>query len=125
MIRRPPCSKRTYTLLPYTTLFRSLQDYTASLTAGYSLLPLRFHRLQSGNVFVSNLVGEWEILAPEIFSAFVDGSLTFDTPEYADLKAKHFLLDQDSTVAVDLLGVKLQRRLSHLSDRKSTRLNSS
>src|SRR3546814_16315057 len=94
---------------------RPLEDYTASLTAGYSLLPLRFHRLQSGNVFVSNLVGEWEILAPEIFSAFVDGSLTFDTPEYADLKAKHFLLDQDSTVAVDLLGVKLQRPLSHLS----------
>src|SRR3546814_15403407 len=32
MIRRPPRSTRTYTLLPYTTLFRSAADFNTSRT---------------------------------------------------------------------------------------------
>src|SRR3546814_15167790 len=44
MIRRPPRSTRTYTLFPYTTLFRSLDVRT-----GYCLL------LASG----SEMVGDW------------------------------------------------------------------
>lgn len=95
--------------------FKPLSEYTASLATGYSLLPFRFHRLKSGNLFLSNMVGEWEILPPKSFEQFVDGRLPPDVDSYADLKAKHFLIDADSSVAVDLLSTKLQRRLSHLS----------
>lgn len=94
--------------------FKPLSAYTASLAAGYSLLPFRFHRLRTGSVFLSNLVGEWEILPADCFAQFVDGRLQHDSDAYADLKAKHFLIDADSSVAVDLLSTKLQRRLSHL-----------
>src|SRR3546814_12553538 len=34
MLRRPPRSKRTYTLLPYTTLFRSILRVAAARLAG-------------------------------------------------------------------------------------------
>src|SRR3546814_4589638 len=38
MIRRPPRSTRTYTLFPYTTLFRSFKPfvYAAALDSGYT-----------------------------------------------------------------------------------------
>src|SRR3546814_2661447 len=34
MIRRPPRSTRTYTLFPYTTLFRSVQDHRHPVLLG-------------------------------------------------------------------------------------------
>lgn len=95
--------------------FKPLAAYTEALDAGYSLLPMRFHRMPSGKVFVSNIVGEWELLSPDVFQTFVSGKLPHSTTEYADLKAKHFLMDADSTVAVDLLSIKLRTRLSHLA----------
>src|SRR3546814_19101580 len=43
MIRRPPRSTRTDTLFPYTTLFRSVQDFVAHLLAEALLDDLRRH----------------------------------------------------------------------------------
>src|SRR3546814_7561809 len=39
MIRRPPRSTRTYTLFPYTTLFRSVRRYKRGPFLGYDVKP--------------------------------------------------------------------------------------
>src|SRR3546814_17414966 len=41
MIRRPPCSTRTATLFPYTTLFRSQVKPTLRFSAGFSEQDIR------------------------------------------------------------------------------------
>lgn len=96
--------------------FRPASDFAAPLQQGYGLLPLRFHRLQSGKVFLSNLVGEWEIVEKGDFSRFVAGELLPDEAVYLNLRAKHFLVDADSSVAFDLLALKFRTRLSHLKN---------
>src|SRR3546814_19881123 len=45
MIRRPPRSTRTDTLVPYTTLFRSLSCRVHVLTCGFVVLSCRVHEL--------------------------------------------------------------------------------
>lgn len=94
--------------------FRPLADFSAPLARGYGLLPLSFHRLRSGRVFLSNAVGEWETMPADAFTAFVERKLDLGSDTYANLRAKHFLIDEDSSVAYDLLALKLRARLSHL-----------
>lgn len=94
--------------------FQPLERYTAPLTQGYQLLPVRFHRLKDSRIFVSNLVGEWEILSAQDFSSYVRLQLPHESAAYENLRAKHFLIDADSSVAYDLLALKLRTRLSHL-----------
>jgi len=48
--------------------------------------------------------------------AFARHNLDPHSPEYADLKAKHFLLDADSALPVDLLALKVRTRLQRLAD---------
>jgi His-Xaa-Ser system radical SAM maturase HxsB len=94
--------------------FRPLADFAEPLGHGYGLLPLRFHRLNDGQVFVSNLVGEWEVLSERTFQRFANRSLKPSEADYLNLRAKHFLIDTDSSVAYDLLALKLRSRLLHL-----------
>lgn len=94
--------------------FQPLEAYKTETIQGYDLLPLRFHRLSSGKVFVSNLVGEWQVLATDVFENFVSGNLATNDPHYDELRSKHLLIDGASSVAYDLLALKLRTRLSHL-----------
>src|SRR3546814_20938167 len=58
MIRRPPRSTRTYTLFPYTTLFRSpdvLTDDVADIAMALMLAMMR--RIPEGDAFVRQ--GRW------------------------------------------------------------------
>src|SRR3546814_15645200 len=99
MIRRQPRSTRTYTLLPYTTLFRSRERALLGVVFGQD----RFDAALLAS-FGRNL-GE--------FSAYMNG--------FRRAASEHFIrlldekLQQPSAVEV----ARLQR------DRKSTRLNSS
>jgi uncharacterized protein len=96
--------------------FRPASEFAEPLQQGYGLLPLRFHRLLSGKVFLSNLVGEWEIISSGDFSRLAAGELASNDATYLNLRAKHFLVDADSSVAFDLLALKLRTRLSHLKN---------
>src|SRR3546814_4680960 len=59
MIRRPPRSTRTYTLFPYTTLFRSsVREYCAYIARNLDML-----RVEDGNVMASVLDGIGDPLA--------------------------------------------------------------
>src|SRR3546814_14701033 len=100
MKRRPPRSTRTYTLFPYTTLFRSdAQKY--SQAKGGSLEEQKHHLMDK--LFV-NFGIEILKIVPGRVSTEVDARLSFDV-EGSIKKAK------------TLIGL--------YEDRKSTRLNSS
>ncbi len=50
-------------------LFRSREAFEAGHAGGYKLLPFRFMRWDSGEVLVTNEVGEFEFLSSETFGA--------------------------------------------------------
>ena len=96
--------------------FLPLSHYQQNLTAGYRLLPFRFTPLDDKEVVVTNQAGEWSILKRDALQDLVKHRLKFDDPQYDELKAKHFLIDDDSTVAIDLLALKVRTKLQHLAD---------
>src|SRR3546814_8508773 len=112
MIRRPPISTRTDTLFPYTTLFRSIIDYT-----GLTVLQYRPGRALCGLVFVDYIDGD---LGPynEFGVTYMVRSHTAppETSVLGDLRSL-----AAGTAGALIHGLPVDGEL----DRKSTRLNSS
>ena len=96
--------------------FRPLSAYEGSLTEGYKLLPFRFTRLVRDEYVLSNQAGEFLILDRSTIETFVRHQLPYSSPAYSELKARHFLLDSDSDVALDLLALKVRTKLHRLSN---------
>lgn len=84
-------------------------------TPDYRLLPLRFGRLDRDRYVVTNDVGEYVVLPREDLVEFTERRLPTTSPLYRALKAKHFLFDDKSKVALDLLALKYRSRLEHLA----------
>ncbi len=80
----------------------------------YAILPFRFMRWPSGEVFVSNDVGEHAFLPPSHFDRFVSGTLTRNDTAYYTLKSKHILADSDSVAPIELLATKYRTKKSFL-----------
>ena len=66
----------------------------------YKLLPLRFTPLDQSQYVVTNMVGEYHVLRRDAVHALVKRTLDPNTPDYDELKAKHFLSDDDLDVAL-------------------------
>lgn len=96
--------------------FRSLQNFENALITGYQLLPFRFTQLNGNDYVLSNLVGELVDMNRATLDDFAQGRLSPNTPEYSELKSKHFLVDDDSGVSVDLLSLKLRTKLAPLAN---------
>ena len=96
--------------------FQGLAHYQAQLANGYKLLPLRFSELDADRYLLTNMVGEFQILEKATAKDFLQHRLPASSPHYAELKSKHFLLDQDSSVAIDLLALKTKTRFERLSN---------
>lgn len=96
--------------------FQSLQKYEETLASGYRLLPFRFTHLEGDTYVASNMVGEFTVMDRAALDDFAGGRLAPHDPVYSELKAKHFLLDGDSDVTVDLLSVKLRTKLAPLAN---------
>lgn len=96
--------------------FRPLSAYEQGRGDGYRLLPLRFAELDEARHVLTNLVGEYHVLAKPAAYDFLNHRLSQDTEEYRALKSKHFLLDDDSDVAIDLLALKTRTKLERLSN---------
>src|SRR3546814_13769204 len=106
MLRRPPRSTRTYTLFPYTTLFRSAHDMRAVLLAALALLAGCSDRADVASVANAGAGGDLEAAAIAV-GVIPDPASTDPTGLYAR--------------ATDRICVLPAPR----EDRKSTRLNSS
>lgn len=96
--------------------FKTLQHYEEALDAGYRLLPFRFTQLDGDRYVASNMAGEFVVLDRTKLDEFAKYQLSPRDPLYSELKAKHFLLDEDSSATVDLLSVKLRTKLAPLAN---------
>ncbi len=96
--------------------FKPLADFTTSASSGYKLLPFDFTLLSESKYVVTNMAGEFIVLERSVLESLVGHTLASDTQAYADLKASHFLLDEDSNVAVDLLALKVRSKQSRIAN---------
>ena len=95
--------------------FRAAESYRSSISR-YSLLPLRFISLDSARYVLTNFAGEFAVLPKETAQRFIRHELDPKSAAYDELKSKHFLLDDDSSVALDLLAVKYRTKQSLLAN---------
>jgi len=96
--------------------FTPEMQYRFRRSTAYSLLPFRFIRLDPDRYVLTNFVGEYIVLPEPRLQELIRHQLPQNVPEYDDLKSKHFLLDGDSTVALDLLSVKYRTKQAFLSN---------
>ncbi len=96
--------------------FQPLAFYRQPVASGYQLLPFNFTPLDKLDYVATNVAGEHVVLSRDKLEALVQHRLPHDDPLYNDLKSKHFLSDPDSTVANDLLALKVRTKLQFLQD---------
>ncbi|WP_408591833.1 His-Xaa-Ser system radical SAM maturase HxsB [Novosphingobium sp.] len=96
--------------------FRERSAFDTSAANGYTLLPARFTRLAGDQYVATNMAGEYLLLPRPTLQAYVNGSLSAQDPAYDELKSRHFLMDADSDVAVDLLALKVRTKLAPLAN---------
>ena len=82
----------------------------------YHLLPFRFSNLTNSSVILTNLVGEYHITDPETLRKFVKHELNEQDSHYVDLRSKHFLYDENTQIAKNLLSIKYRTKFNRLSD---------
>ena len=93
-----------------TKKFNDISHYSKSTESGYQLLPFNFHRLKDSTYLCVNLVGQHVKLTKRELVDLVNGTLRSTDQIYYDLKSNHILLDDDSTVALDLLALKFRSK---------------
>src|SRR5271166_6444079 len=96
--------------------FRAIDHFQASKESGYSLLPLRFIPLDPHRYVLTNLAGEYCVLNRLDTHALLTGRLALHSPEYNTLKTKHFLFDDESKAAIDLLAAKYRTKQQYLAE---------
>jgi len=96
--------------------FQSIEFYQRPTTP-YQLLPFRFTQLnERGEYVVTNLAGEHLVLQGDQLRALVRHELPRTSPDYQDLRARHFLYDDSSKSALDLLALKIRSRYRRLAE---------
>lgn len=96
--------------------FSPLTKYQEAEKAGYRLLPFNFSALSGDDYVTTNAVGEFVVLRRGDLHDLIRHKLSNDSPVYRTLKSKHFIIDGDSDVAVDLLALKTRTKLLNLAN---------
>lgn len=95
------------------TPFHGRAAYTPS--ERYRLTPFRIHAMGS-QYLLMNEVGEYTRLPRAELEAFVAHELPVSSDAYRTLKAKHFLFDEESRVALELLALKYRTRAERVAE---------
>jgi uncharacterized protein len=98
-----------------TSKFEKLAHYEKSLATGYQLLPFNFISLDDSRYVLTNEVGEYLVVPRDELTSFVSSELDPTSDLYNNLKSKHFLMDSDSSVALELLAIKLRTKFVQVS----------
>lgn len=96
--------------------FLPLDRFDGAIRGQYRLLPFRILRLDASSRYVlTNEAGQHLVLPRSDLDAFVRKQLPPTSPIYIELKSRHFLLDADSDVALDLLALKVRTRAQRIA----------
>lgn len=95
--------------------FRLTEAFDQASFGQYRMLPCRFVSLDDNRYVLTNEVGEHLIVTRTQLEQFVRKTVPFHGDFYHDLKSKHFLIDDDSNVAVDLLALKYRTKAQRIS----------
>jgi His-Xaa-Ser system radical SAM maturase HxsB len=95
--------------------FQQIQAYKPK-SSKYDLLPFRFTALNDQSYVVTNIAGEFVVVPKEVVPRLINHELTDDDPVYVELRSRHFLADQSTAIATDLLAIKLRSRYDRLAD---------
>jgi His-Xaa-Ser system radical SAM maturase HxsB len=95
--------------------FKLIDEFNQAKNGDYHLLPSRFSALDDGRYILSNEVGEYLITDRQQLDDFVHKKVSADTNFYHNLKSKHFLFDDDSNVAIDLLALKYRTKAQRIA----------
>ena len=91
------------------------QEHFFGTSSGvYGFLPFRFDRRNRGDYLLTNEVGELLVLPSDVFRLFVNKTLSNTHSVYLDLKARHFLVDHNSSALMDLMAAKYRTKKSFL-----------
>ena len=95
--------------------FANEESFRLRTGSNYALLPFRFLSLDQDRYIATNFAGEFIVLPRETLHAFAKHQLPQDHVAYDELKAKHFLMDSESSVALDLLACKYRTKQSNIA----------
>ena len=98
------------------TRFEPRESFDANRDQGYRLLPFSFTPLNHREYVLTNQAGQYTLLDRPTLDNFVNHRLGVCSDAYATLKSLHFLIDSDSTVAIDLLALKVRTKNARFSD---------
>ena len=111
---RPP---QTIPALPVLNdRFRAREAFRDRAGRRYDLLPMRLIALDPGRYVLTNFAGEYVVLPKTTVRQLVHHELDMASDVYDELKSRHFVLDGDSDVALDLLAVKYRTKQARLAD---------
>jgi uncharacterized protein len=95
--------------------FKLVEEFNQAKNHNYHLLPSRFIALDDGRYLLSNEVGEYLVIDRTMLESFVKKKVDVGTDFYNDLKSKHFLFEEDSNVAIDLLVLKYRTKAQRIA----------
>lgn len=96
--------------------FQPIEFYGKKLPFKYQLLPFRFSELDAERYILTNLSGEYLLAPRSIMADFVEHRLPPTDPIYIELRARHFLIDDKTNIAPDLLAIKVRTRYEKLAE---------
>jgi uncharacterized protein len=80
----------------------------------YKLLPFKFDQFNSDKYILTNVNGEYHLLAHEKLDKLINHSLDSNDSDFSDLRSKHFIHFENESSAIELLGLKLRTKYSRL-----------
>lgn len=95
--------------------FRLPEAFDQAAQGQYRMLPCRFVSLDDNRYVLTNEVGEYLTVTRPQLEQFVRKTVPSHSDFYHNLKSKHFLIDDDSNVAVDLLALKYRTKAQRIS----------
>src|SRR5438093_10373468 len=95
--------------------FLQIDSYKPA-SAEYQLLPFRFIELDRDRYVLTNIAGEFFTIPKASLAPFVRHELEPSTPLYTELRARQFLTDRPSSIAPDLLAIRIRTRHEQLPE---------
>ena len=83
-------------------------DFYKSVNKDYKLLPFRFTELEDNSYILTNIAGEYHVVERETLEKLIRHQLSSGNKDYLDVRSKQFLTDQNTSVAHELLAIKLR-----------------